>query len=273
MLKYARWTVLTFVLFMVFSVTGVRTVFATEDEPWALALGTEEDSNSAIITGSQHSSSGAGESFVDVDSSVPSSSQEASEVVHRVNTKALHWCLERLRDNITSHECLKRFDFNETDGEQAEDLDVPSDDEVMRMAVAHARIDGAGVIVTPGREWVYAGIPVLARAGTAVVETSVELFGLKVPVRFEAMEFVFDFHDGNAPTRSSTPGLPYPDMSIQGTYHEHGSMQHVTLRVTWRAVVTHPVSGRTFTLDAALKTVEQSREFKVEKARVRLVAP
>lgn len=272
MWKHASRAVLTTILFVFIGGACSFTALAEEGEPWALMVGTEEDSSAAVIKGTQSLLSG-GESFVDVDSLVSSSSEDGSGVVHRVNTKALHWCLERLRDTITSHECLKRFDFNETDGEQTEDLDVPSDDEVMRMAVAHARIDGAGVIVTPGREWVYAGIPVLARAGTAVVETSVELFGLTVPVRFEAMEFVFDFHDGNAPTRSSTPGLPYPDMSIQGTYHEHGSMQHVTLRVTWRAVVTHPVSGQTFTLDAALKTVEQSREFKVEKARVRLVAP
>lgn len=222
------------------------------------------DITAELLSKAKDLSSGRGVVFQDV---------EGGGVTHRVNAEALDWCLKRLRDVVSSHVCLKRFGSPKDGEPEEEESGVPDDDVLMRIALAHARIDGAGVIVTPGREWVYAGLPVLARAGTDRVETSVELFGLRIPVRFDATEFVFDFHDGRVPTRSLTPGLPYPDMSIQGIYSQPDVMEHVTLTVTWKATIVHPVSGKTMVLDAALKTVEQSRELRVEKARVRLVAP
>lgn len=247
---------------------------AENDERSSLSFDTEASSDTVTVIARSPAGSaaanGAGERYSNID---PLAADSGEAVSHRINRKALHWCLERLRVTVSSHVCLKAFEASqtETDEETAEES-IP-DDVVMNMAIAHARIDGAGVIITPGRDWVYAGVPVLARAQTSSIDTAVELFNLTIPVHFEATEFVFDFHDGQAPTRSATPGIPYPDMTIQGTYYQPDTMQHVTLHVTWRASVTHPLTGQTLTLDAALKTTENSREFRVEKPRVRLVAP
>lgn len=260
------------ILSLLFLPCFIPSACAENDETSSLSFDTEASSDTVTIIARSPSSSaanGAGESYSNV---APLPSASADAVSHRVNRKALHWCLERLRETVSSHVCLKAFEPSQTEIEDETSESIP-DEVVMQMAIAHARIDGAGVIITPGRDWVYAGVPVLARAQTSSVDTSVELFGLTIPVHFEATEFVFDFHDGQAPTRSATPGIPYPDMTIQGTYYQPDIMQHVTLHVTWRASVTHPLTGGTLTLDAALKTTENSRQFKVEKPRVRLVAP
>lgn len=270
--KRVKFPVFSLCLFLIISLTTVSSYADDSGSSSEIALSASGENNLVQVTGTMPSSSaanGAGESYSNV---TPLPSASADAVSHRVNRKALHWCLERLRETVSSHVCLKAFEPSQTEIEDETSESIP-DEVVMQMAIAHARIDGAGVIITPGRDWVYAGVPVLARAQTSSVDTSVELFGLTIPVHFEATEFVFDFHDGQAPTRSATPGIPYPDMTIQGTYYQPKIMQHVTLHVTWRASVTHPLTGGTLTLDAALKTTENSRQFKVEKPRVRLVAP
>lgn len=273
-MKRIGFSSLTLCLFLLVSLASVPAYADDSGSGSEIALSASGENNlvkvSATTPAGSAAANGAGERYSNID---PLAADSAETVSHRINRKALHWCLERLRVTVSSHVCLKAFEASqtETDEETAEES-IP-DDVVMNMAIAHARIDGAGVIITPGRDWVYAGVPVLARAQTSSVDTAVELFNLTFPVHFEATEFVFDFHDGQAPTRSATPGIPYPDMTIQGTYYQPDTMQHVTLHVTWRASVTHPLTGQTLTLDAALKTTENSREFRVEKPRVRLVAP
>lgn len=229
-----------------------------------------KDQDTISVTGKipSLSSNGAGESFSEV---LPPNGDQ-SAVSHRVNKKALHWCLDRLRLHVSSHVCLNRFATNDDESTTDEETPIP-DETLMHMAIAHAHIDGAGIIITPGRDWVYATLPVLARASTQSIDTQVQLLGHTIPVRFDATEFVFDFHNGSPPTRTTTPGKPYPDMTIQGTYYQPDTTQHVTLTVTWKATVTHPTTGKTLTLNAALKTRENSREFTVEKPRIRLVAP
>lgn len=243
---------------------------ANDEDGLSVGLEATPDSNSLTITGSQSLSSvnGAGESFSEV---LPPTGDQ-SAVSHRVNKKALHWCLDRLRLHVSSHVCLNRFATNDDESTTDEETPIP-DETLMHMAIAHAHIDGAGIIITPGRDWVYATLPVLARASTQSIDTQVQLLGYTIPVRFDATEFVFDFHNGSPPTRTTTPGKPYPDMTIQGTYYQPDTTQHVTLTVTWKATVTHPTTGKTLTLNAALKTRENSREFTVEKPRIRLVAP
>lgn len=91
---------------------------------------------------------------------------------------------------------------------------------MLHTALALARIDGAGLVVEPGRDWVYLGVPTLAHATHRSVETRVTLFDLDVPVR------------------TSEPGQPYPDMTIQRVHQAEHPAQFVTLTTMWDAAVT-----------------------------------
>lgn len=181
------------------------------------------------------------------------------------------FCDHLYRDVVTNHPCWRRYPASEEEPPVEEEGVDPID--LLHTAVALARIDGAGPVVEPGRDWVYQGVPTLAHAAHQSVETSVTLFDLDVPVRFDAVEYVFDFHSGQPPVRTSEPGQPYPDMTIQGVYQAEHPSQFVTLTTMWDASVIHPVTGDVLSVPGALRTVETSRTFRVVRAKQRLIAP
>lgn len=187
------------------------------------------------------------------------------------------WCDKLFRDLVTSHPCFRRFphkdepvDEEVDEGAEEEFIDPVS---VMVSAVAFASVDGAGLVVSPGRDWVYAGVPTLAHARNGELSTTVNVLGLDVPVTFTGARFVFDFGNGAPPVVSVVPGAPYPDMSIQGTYLTERNGAFVTLTTTWDATVTHPLTGDVMSVPGALRTVERSAPFRVVRSRHRLIAP
>lgn len=183
--------------------------------------------------------------------------------------KGKDWCEQLFIEVVSSHPC---FRFKPVEEEPVEESPGVDPLRVLYTAVASARIDGAGLVVEPGRDWVWMGVPTLAHAQSDTVETSVQVFDLNVPVTFRATRFVFDFHDGNPPVISSVPGAPYPDMTIQGVYPAVSERMFVTLTTTWDATVTHPTTGQELTVPGALRTVEDSRVFEVVRPKQRLIS-
>lgn len=187
------------------------------------------------------------------------------------------WCDKLFRDVVASHPCFRRFRVSDepVDEERVDEGDGEFADpvSVMVSAVALARVEGAGLVVNPGRGWVYVGAPTLAHAERGEISTSVTVLGLDVPVTFRGSRFMFDFGYGAGSVVSTVPGAPYPDMSIQGTYLNEGSGVFVTLTTTWDAVVTHPLTGEVMSVPGALRTVEYSAPFEVVRSRHRLIAP
>lgn len=183
------------------------------------------------------------------------------------------WCEDRYRGTGWADVC--RGDFHGQPG-KAEDGEDASSDEmppmlVLHSAVASASVHGVGLVVEP-TQWVFTGIPTLAYAQHQTLATSVNVLGFSVPVTFTAQEYVFNFHTGESSVRTTSPGAPYPDMSIQGTYQRPMSQAYVSLRTTWSATATHPVTGETLYADAALRTEEHSVPFRVEKPKLRLIS-
>lgn len=146
----------------------------------------------------------------------------------------------------------------------------PTSIEVLAKAMDSVTIQGAGLVVQP-TEWVYLGVPTLAHAQTDTIHTSVTVLGLEVPVTMTATSFSFDFNNGVSPVESLVPGEPWPSMEIYGIYEEESDNQTVTLRTTWKAVATHPITGESIEVDGLLTTVEESAPFKVKKRRIRLM--
>lgn len=183
---------------------------------------------------------------------------------------AKDYCDRLYRDVVTDHPCWRRFRNQEPEPEEEPGTDPLR---VLHSAVAIARVDGAGLVVEPNRGWVYKDVPTLAHATHQQLTTSVSLFDLTIPVQFTATDYTFDFHSGNPPIHTSAPGAPYPDMSIQTVYTAETPHAHVTLTTLWDATVTHPTTGDTLTIPAALRTIENSPPFKVIPAKQRLISP
>lgn len=189
------------------------------------------------------------------------------------------------RSRLEKDECMRSLGADAhgicTDAPSTNPDDADSSDEAPEIspfilaqhALQNATISGAGLVVEPRRTWLYTGLPTLAHASSSQVDTQVELFGMAVPIRFEAEEYVFDFHSGEQPIRTRSPGSPYPDMSISSTYQHPHEQQYVTLTTTWTAHVTHPQTGQVITIVGALRTEENSPPFKVIRPRQRLIAP
>lgn len=137
---------------------------------------------------------------------------------------------------------------------------------VLYSALEVASIDGAGLRIQP---WIqtFVGVPTLAYATMPLVNTSVNVLGLDVPVEFTAREYSFDFGDGTAPLVSSQPGAPYPDMTNFHIYQRPQDYAQVTLTTTWSAKVTHPQTGDVIFVTGALQTSESAPPIPVRKAR------
>lgn len=175
------------------------------------------------------------------------------------------------RDIATNHPCWLRLTTNPEDEPPTEDEIAPLS--MLYTAVAVARIDGAGLVVEPSRDWVYKDIPTLAHARHQTLTTTAAVFNLNIPITFTATNYVFDFHSGEQPIHTTTPGLPYPDMSIHSVYRDEHPAQHVTLTTLWDAEASHPLTGQTLHIPGALRTVEHSPTFRVIRSRHRLISP
>ncbi len=129
-----------------------------------------------------------------------------------------------------------------------------------------ATIDGAGLRIQP---WIqtFVGVPTLAYATQPIVNTSVNVLGLDVPVEFTAREYSFDFGDGSQPLVSSEPGAPYPDMTNFHIYQAPQDFATVTLTTTWSAKVVHPETGDAIFVTGALQTTESAHPLPVRKAK------
>lgn len=191
-------------------------------------------------------------------------------VIHTQRAVGPSFCDVLYREVVSNHPCWRYAPPSDEEPATPETVDPTR---VLYSAVALASVDGAGLVVEPNRGWVYKDVPTLAHATHQQLTTSVSLFDLTIPVQFTATDYTFDFHSGNPPIHTSAPGAPYPDMSIQTVYTAETPHAHVTLTTLWDATVTHPTTGDTLTIPAALRTIENSPPFKVIPAKQRLISP
>lgn len=142
---------------------------------------------------------------------------------------------------------------------------VPTID-LLYHALTQTQVKGARLKVEP---WIrtYVGVPTLVHAATPTVQESVRVFNHDMIVNFEATSFKYDFGDGAAPLVTTDPSKGFPVMTLNHICHEPREQVSVVLETTWKASVTHPVTGETLTVPSAPLTTEVSAPLEVRKAK------
>lgn len=155
----------------------------------------------------------------------------------------------------------------------ADDLPQPQDPlddlpegELAYRALALTTIDGAGLQVQPHIR-AYVGVPTLVHATHPERETTVDLLGHPVHVRFTASSYSYSFNDGSDPLVTNDPSGPFPISRLRHIYQEPFPSQTITLETIWSAHITHPKTGHIITLNNAFTTRETSQPFEVRKAK------
>ncbi|WP_131245849.1 hypothetical protein [Schaalia suimastitidis] len=146
---------------------------------------------------------------------------------------------------------------------------TPSTHDLLYAALASVTINGAGLVMQPA-QYAYIDFAQLAHATTPTQTHTVTLMGTPVTITLHATNFTFDFGDGTPPITSSTPGAPYPDMTISHHYTHTHPARVLTLTTTWAAHIVNPFTGEEIQVDGALSTTERTQPFPVRKAHVAL---
>ncbi|WP_051259233.1 hypothetical protein [Schaalia suimastitidis] len=146
---------------------------------------------------------------------------------------------------------------------------TPSTHDLLYAALASVTINGAGLVMQPA-QYAYIDFAQLAHATTPTQTHTVTLMGTPVTITLHATNFTFDFGDGTPPITSSTPGAPYPDMTISHHYTHTHPARVLTLTTTWAAHIVNPFTGEEVHVDGALSTTERTQPFPVRKAHVAL---
>lgn len=143
--------------------------------------------------------------------------------------------------------------------------EIPTVD-LLYHALAHTQVQGAGLKVEP---WIrtYVGVPTLVHASMPTRQEVVRVFDHDVVVDFEASSFKYDFGDGLPPLVTTDPSSGFPVMRLNHVYLEPRDQVSVVLETTWKAKVTHPVTGESLVVPSALVTVEASAPIEVRKAK------